>query len=338
AARRPRRPGLGLLPGRPGPRRPPRRHRRHRRLPRLRRRPLGHRPHHRRHRRRPAGGMSPVPPFGATRRTAPGGGAAAPPPRLPPRTPARRPLDGPARRLHLAEDTVKTTSAPSSPAWGRPTGCRPPPSPTRPDSPPPAPPGFPARPRPPPEPTATPGRPGAAHPRPARPAPRPGPHRPPPATRTRPTPHGPPPHRVGPRPTRGPHTPPPPRTGEQAMADALHGKRVAILAADGVERVELQEPRKAVEDAGARTELISLRTGRIQAMDADITPSGTFEVDREVAYADVDDYDALIVPGGTANPDRLRAAPAAVEFVRGFVDAGKPVAAICHGPWILVEA
>lgn len=122
------------------------------------------------------------------------------------------------------------------------------------------------------------------------------------------------------------------------MADALHGKRVAILAADGVERVELQEPRKAVEDAGARTELISLRTGRIQAMDADITPSGTFEVDREVAYADVDNYDALIVPGGTANPDRLRAAPAAVEFVRGFVDAGKPVAAICHGPWILVEA
>src|SRR5690606_41006873 len=140
-----------------------------------------------------------------------------------------------------------------------------------------------------------PGRAGAAHPRTARPAPRPGPHRPPPATRTRPTPHGPPPHRVGPRPTRGPHTPPPPRTGEQAMADALHGKRVAILAADGVERVELQEPRKAVEDAGARTEPIPLRTGRIQATDADLTPSGTFHVDQDVAHPVVGDLAANIV-------------------------------------------
>ncbi|WP_017593187.1 type 1 glutamine amidotransferase domain-containing protein [Nocardiopsis potens] len=122
------------------------------------------------------------------------------------------------------------------------------------------------------------------------------------------------------------------------MGTALNGKNIAILATDGVERVELQQPRKAVEDAGARTELLSLRTGPIQAMDADIHPSATFHPDREVARAHVDDYDALIVPGGTANPDRLRASPAAVEFVRAFVDAGKPVAAICHGPWILVEA
>ncbi|MFW5418282.1 type 1 glutamine amidotransferase [Nocardiopsis sp. CNT-189] len=122
------------------------------------------------------------------------------------------------------------------------------------------------------------------------------------------------------------------------MGGALHGKNIAILATDGVERAELQQPKKAVEDAGARTELVSLRTGAIQAMDADIHPSATFQADRDVTDADPGDYDALIVPGGTANPDRLRAAPAAVEFVRAFIDAAKPVAAICHGPWILVEA
>jgi protease I len=113
---------------------------------------------------------------------------------------------------------------------------------------------------------------------------------------------------------------------------------IAILAADGVEQVELERPRQAVQDAGARTELLSIQDGDIQAMNHDIEPGDTFTVDRQVSDAAVDDYDALILPGGTCNPDKLRMDADAVAFVRDFVRSGKPVGVICHGPWSLVEA
>lgn len=122
------------------------------------------------------------------------------------------------------------------------------------------------------------------------------------------------------------------------MAQELTGRTVAVLAADGVEQVELVEPRKALLEAGARVELVSLGEGPIQAMNGDIEPADSFTVDRRVSKVGVEDYDALVVPGGTVNPDNLRSDADAVSFVRDFVAQGKPVAAICHGPWILVEA
>ncbi|MCF6376673.1 type 1 glutamine amidotransferase [Nocardioides KLBMP 9356] len=122
------------------------------------------------------------------------------------------------------------------------------------------------------------------------------------------------------------------------MSGSLDGRRVAILAADGVERVELEEPRRALDGAGARTEVVSLAEGEIQARNNDLQDAGTFAVDRLVGDASPDDYDALLLPGGTVNPDKLRTDPTAVRFVRVFVDSGKPVASICHGPWSLMEA
>lgn len=122
------------------------------------------------------------------------------------------------------------------------------------------------------------------------------------------------------------------------MANALRGRRVAILAADGVERVELQVPRDAVQQAGAQTDLLSLHSGQIQARNNDLDDGGSFDVDGEVSVASVDDYDALLLPGGTVNPDKLRTDDQAVAFVRDFVGSGKPVGVICHGPWTLVEA
>jgi protease I len=122
------------------------------------------------------------------------------------------------------------------------------------------------------------------------------------------------------------------------MAGQLNGRRVAILAADGVERVELEQPRRALDSAGARTEVLSIQEGKIAARNNDLEDAGTFAVDRLVGSASVDEYDALLLPGGTVNPDKLRMEPAAVRFVRDFVESGKPVAAICHGPWSLVEA
>jgi protease I len=122
------------------------------------------------------------------------------------------------------------------------------------------------------------------------------------------------------------------------MAAELRGRRIAILAADGVEQVELERPRQAVESAGATTELLSPAEGEIQAVRQDIYPSVRVPVDRPVRGASPDDYDALLLPGGAVNPDHLRSDPASVEFVRAFVTAGKPVGAICHGPWTLVEA
>lgn len=122
------------------------------------------------------------------------------------------------------------------------------------------------------------------------------------------------------------------------MAGGLDGRRVAILAADGVERVELEKPRQALDDAGATTVVVSLAPGEIQARDHDLEDAGTFPVDRLVADVGVDDFDALLLPGGTVNPDKLRMEPDAVRFVRDFVGSGKPVASICHGPWTLLEA
>ena len=121
-------------------------------------------------------------------------------------------------------------------------------------------------------------------------------------------------------------------------SEDLTDLKIAILAADGVEQVELTEPRKAVEDAGATTELLSIAEGEIQGMEGDINKADTFAVDKLVGDANVDDYAGLIVPGGVANPDNLRADENAVQFVKDFFATGKPVGTICHGPWILVEA
>ena len=122
------------------------------------------------------------------------------------------------------------------------------------------------------------------------------------------------------------------------MAGELNGLRVAILAADGVERVELERPREVLEDAGARVELLSISTGTIEARDNDLQDAGVFAVDRSVRSTSPDDYDALLLPGGTVNPNKLRMQPVAVEFVRSFVESGKPIAAMCQGPWTLLEA
>src|SRR3954468_190772 len=131
---------------------------------------------------------------------------------------------------------------------------------------------------------------------------------------------------------------PPLEEGARTMSDVLQDRRVAILAADGVERVELEQPREAVEGAGAQVDLLSIHDGEIAARNNDLEDAGTFEVDRLVADASVDDYDALLLPGGTVNPDKLRMDQDAVGFVREFFNSGKPVAAICHGPWTLLEA
>jgi protease I len=117
----------------------------------------------------------------------------------------------------------------------------------------------------------------------------------------------------------------------------LSGKRVAILATDMFEQVELFEPRKAVEHAGAEVELVSLEAGEIQGFNH-YDKADTFPVDKVVADASADDYDALLLPGGVGNPDTLRMDENAVGFVRSFFEQGKPVAAICHAPWTLVEA
>jgi protease I len=121
------------------------------------------------------------------------------------------------------------------------------------------------------------------------------------------------------------------------MATTLNGKTIAFLATDGVEEVEYDRPRAAVEAAGARAELVSIKPGSIQAVNH-LDKAGTFPVERLVTEADPNDYDALVLPGGVANPDFLRMDPNAVRFVRAFFEAHKPVGAICHGPWMLVEA
>lgn len=121
------------------------------------------------------------------------------------------------------------------------------------------------------------------------------------------------------------------------MANPLHDKTIAILATDGFEQVELTDPKQAVEQAGAKTLLLSLKAGEIQGMHHD-KPGDRFKVDGLVADAKIEDYDGLILPGGVANPDALRIDADAVRFVREFALSGKPIGVICHGPWTLIEA
>jgi protease I len=121
------------------------------------------------------------------------------------------------------------------------------------------------------------------------------------------------------------------------MGNKLEGKRVAFLATDMVEQVELTEPWKAVRDEGARVELISLEEGKIQGFNH-YDKADEFAVDRTVEEASASDYDALVIPGGVGNPDEMRGDENAVAFVREFFEQGKPVGVICHGPWMLVEA
>ena len=122
------------------------------------------------------------------------------------------------------------------------------------------------------------------------------------------------------------------------MSTALSGKTVAFLVApEGIEQVELTEPWKAVTEAGGTPRLVSTDEGEVQAFNH-LDKADTFPVDETAAAADVASYDALVLPGGVANPDFLRTQPDAVAFAKAFFDAGKPVAAICHAPWTLVEA
>ena len=121
------------------------------------------------------------------------------------------------------------------------------------------------------------------------------------------------------------------------MESKLKGKKVAILVADGFEQVELTEPRKALEAAGAMTEIVSPADGEVQGWNHD-EKADLFTVDMPLKRARSDDYDALLLPGGVRNPDRLRMLTRAVEFLDGFFATGKPVAAICHAPWMLIES
>lgn len=121
------------------------------------------------------------------------------------------------------------------------------------------------------------------------------------------------------------------------MAGDLKGKRVAVLVEQGFEQVELTEPVKALREAGAEIKIVSPRKGTVKAWDR--TDWGEeFPVDLDINSADAGDFDALLLPGGVMNPDKLRMNREAVQFVRAFFDEGKPVAAICHGPWVLVDA
>jgi protease I len=120
------------------------------------------------------------------------------------------------------------------------------------------------------------------------------------------------------------------------MANTLQGKTIAILATDGFEQSELLKPRKALDEAGARTQVVSPNQGKIKGWDTKDW-GDEVKVDVPLKSADPSNYDALLLPGGVQNPDKLRMIPEAVAFVKRFVDEGKPIAAICHGPWMLVE-
>jgi protease I len=123
------------------------------------------------------------------------------------------------------------------------------------------------------------------------------------------------------------------------VANELQGRRVAILLAPvGTEQVEFTEPKKAVEDAGAQVDVVGIQTGDAQTMNSDVNPGETFTVEKTFSDVSPDDYDALIVPGGTVGADNLRGSEEAVSFVHGFFEQQKPVGVICHGPWTLVEA
>jgi protease I len=121
------------------------------------------------------------------------------------------------------------------------------------------------------------------------------------------------------------------------MNSNLNNKKVAILAADGFEQSELEEPLKALRNEGAKVSVVSPKEGKIQGM-KHLDKGDTFEVDLALSKANASDFDALFIPGGLANPDTLRSTREAVDFVRAFAKDGKPIGAICHGPWVLIEA
>jgi protease I len=119
--------------------------------------------------------------------------------------------------------------------------------------------------------------------------------------------------------------------------DQLRGKKVAVLATDGFEQSELQKPVQALKEAGATVEVVSPKSGEIQGYQHH-DKGAMVRVDRVLAQANADDYDSIVLPGGVMNPDALRLEPRAIDFVRAFAEAGKPIAAICHGPWTLINA
>ncbi len=121
------------------------------------------------------------------------------------------------------------------------------------------------------------------------------------------------------------------------MSNELQNRQVAILATEGFEYVELTKPKQALEEAGAKTQVISPKAGKIRGWDIDKW-GDEVPVDVSLDAANPEDYDALLLPGGVINPDKLRQEPKAVQFVKAFFEAGKPVGSICHGPWMLVEA
>jgi len=123
------------------------------------------------------------------------------------------------------------------------------------------------------------------------------------------------------------------------MENKLNGKRVAILVADGFEQVELTGPKEALEAAGAQTEIISPAEKKVHGWEGEDMDWGSkFKIDVPLAEANARNYDALLLPGGVMNPDKLRLHPKAIEFIRQFVNSGKPIGAICHGPWTLIDA
>lgn len=121
------------------------------------------------------------------------------------------------------------------------------------------------------------------------------------------------------------------------MATKLEGKKVAILVANGFEQVEMTKPREALDEAGAETKIVSIKSGKIQGMNHD-EKGDKFDVDLTLDEADAEDFDALLIPGGLMNPDEMRQQKKALEFARDFFESGKPVAAICHGPQVLITA
>jgi len=123
------------------------------------------------------------------------------------------------------------------------------------------------------------------------------------------------------------------------MPNELQGKKIAILLAPvGTEQAEFTEPKKAVEDEGATVDVVGLQTGDAQTMNSDVNPGDTFTVEKTFSEVSADEYDGLIVPGGTVGSDNLRASDEAVSFIHAFFEQAKPVGVICHGPWTLVEA
>jgi len=121
------------------------------------------------------------------------------------------------------------------------------------------------------------------------------------------------------------------------MAD-LHGKHVAIIVDNYFEEAELAEPKNALEKAGAIVDIIAPKAGTVQAMQNDVEPAAKFTVDHTINEIDLDDYDAMVVPGGTVNADHLRTIPEAVNAIKEFMDSGRPLAVICHAPWALISA